>query len=194
MRWLRLTLWVPLLLLSLHQATRAQASVEPIKAKQRKLTYQIQPDGSRILKREEPGAFYRSSSGGTMNSMGDRSTFFDEQGNAYNIVHSKKIANFVEHPPEPLHEMIKKIPPEGIHGYEMVNGLQCAIRPVLMNGKPSGKCYSYLPYGLNVKIETTAPGGSFWVVRELYDIEVAEPDPALVEIPEGYFIQDEGEQ
>ena len=55
-----------------------------------------------------------------------------------------------------------------------------AIRPVLMNGKPAGKEYSYLPYGLNVKTEVTATDGSHLIVivRELYDIQVAEPDPA----------------
>jgi len=32
----------------------------------------------------------------------------------------------------------------------------CAIRRVLVNGKPAGKEYSYLPYGLNIKTEVTA--------------------------------------
>ncbi len=194
MKWLRLTLWGPILFFSLFQdATRAQSPVEPIKAKQRKLTYQIQPDGSKILKREETGVFYRSSSGATMNTMADRSTFIDEQGNTYNIVHSTKLAKLVarQGQPELLYEQIKALPPEGIQGYEMVNGLQCAIRPVLGNGKPTGKAYSYLPYGLTVKVETTDPGGSFWVVREMYDIEVAEPDPAQVRIPKGYSINDQ---
>ena len=191
MKRLHFTLWALILLFSLFQnATRAQSPVEPIKARQSKLTYQVHLDGSRILKRAETGAFYRSSSGATMNSMGDRSTFFYEQGNTYNIVHSKKIANFVEHPDESIYELIKKTPSESILGYEMVNGLNCAIRPVLINNKPSGKAYSYLPYGLTVKVETAAPGGSYLVVRELYDIEVAEPDAALVRIPEGYSIHD----
>jgi hypothetical protein len=194
MRCLNFTLWVPILFLSLFQnTTGAPSPVEPIKAKQRKLTYQVQPDGSKILKWEEAGAFYRSSTGATMNTMGDRSTFLDEQGNTYNIVHSKKLAKLVvrQGRPELFYEMIKDLPPEGIQGYEMVNGLECAIRPVLLNGKPSGKAYTYLPYGLTVKIESTTPGGSHWVVRELYDIEVAEPDPALVRIPEGYSINDQ---
>jgi len=197
MKWLHLTLWGPILFFSLFQdATRAQSTVEPIKAKQRKLTYQIQPDGSKILKQQEAGVFYRASSGATMNTMGDRSTFMDEQGNTYNIVHSRKLAKLVVRQDQPLfyYEMIKKLPPESIKGYEMVNGLNCAIRLVLMNGKPSGKAYSYLPYGLTVKVETTDPGGSFLVVREMYDIEVAEPDQALVRIPEGYSINDRAEQ
>lgn len=195
MKWLRLITCVPILLLALFQnATEAQSPVEPIMAKQKKLTYQIQSDGSRILKLEEAGAFYRSSSGATMNTVADRSTFIDEQGNTYNIIHSKKIANFVVRSSESTYEMIKKRPPESIQGYEMVNGLQCAIGTVLMNGKPSGKSYSYLPYGLIVKVETTDPGGSYLVVRELYDIEVAEPDSALVRIPESYSINDQARQ
>jgi hypothetical protein len=59
-----------------------------------------------------------------------------------------------------------------------------------MNGKPAGKYYSYLPYGLRVKEEVTLPDGSYWIVRELYDVEVVEPDRALVRIPEGYSIND----
>ena len=192
MRWLRLTLWVQILVLSLFlNASSAQSSVEPIKAKQRSLTYQIQPNGSRILKWEQTGAFYRSSSGATMNTMGDRSTLFDEQGNTWNIIHSKKIANFVEHPAESSYEIIKKTPPESILGYEMVNGLQCAVGRVLFNGKLAGKSYSYLPYGLEVKFEVKVPGTSQLEVREMYDMEVAEPDPALLRIPEGYAIHNQ---
>jgi hypothetical protein len=63
-----------------------------------------------------------------------------------------------------------------------------------MNGKLSGTDYFYLPYGLIVKTEVTSPGGSHFIVRELYDIEVAEPDPALVRIPEGYSIQNQAVQ
>lgn len=189
MKWPHLSLCASLLILSLFQnATRAQSHVEPIKAKQRKLTYQIQSDGSKTLKLEEAGTFYRSSSGATMNTVGDKSTFIDEQGNTYNIVHSKKVADFVVRSPELLHDLIKKTPPESIQGYEMVNGLQCAIGGVLLNGKPAGKKYSYLPYGLVVKIEVTEPDSSFMTVRELFDIEVSEPDSALVRIPVGYSI------
>ena len=192
MKWPRLILWAPILLLLLFQnAIRAQSPAEPIKAKQRMLSYQIQPDGSRILKQERAGVFYRSSSGATMNTVGDRATFFDEQGNTYEIAHSKKFAKLVVRSPELLHERIKKTPPESIQGYEMVNGLHCAIRTVLVNGKPGGKEYSYLPYGLIVKVEWTEPGGSHLMVRELYDIEVAEPDQALVRIPEGYSIDNQ---
>jgi hypothetical protein len=129
-----------------------------------------------------------------MNTMGDQSTFIDEEGNTYEIAHRRKIANFVEHPPESIYEMLKKTPPESIKGYEMVNGIKCAILPVWVNGKPGGKEYVSLPYGLIVKIEAKVPDGSQLMVRELYDIVAAEPDPALVKIPEGYFIQNEGEQ
>jgi hypothetical protein len=195
MKWLRFFLWVPILFFSFFQnATIAQSPVEPIKAKQRKLTYQNQPDGSRILKWQETGAFCRSSSGATMNTMGDQSTFIDVQGNTYNIVHSKKIANFVQRSPGFIHDMIKKRRPESFQGHKMVNGFECAIGPVLMNGKLSGTDYFYLPYGLIVKTEVTSPGGSHFIVRELYDIEVAEPDPALVRIPEGYSIQNQAVQ
>jgi hypothetical protein len=58
MKWLRLTLLGGISLLSVSQnAIRAQSPAEPIKAKQRELSYQIQPDGSRVLKNEQAGVF-----------------------------------------------------------------------------------------------------------------------------------------
>jgi hypothetical protein len=84
---------------------------------------------------------------------------------------------------------------------ESVNGLICAVVPVYNtdpvgnpNAKPSGKEYLYLPNGLWVKSESTNPEGSLLTVRELYDIEIIEPDPALVRIPEGYSIDLQPEQ
>jgi len=68
--------------------------------------------------------------------------------------------------------------------YEAVNGLNCAVIPVYNtepvgngNAKPSGKEYLYLPYGLWVRTEftSTSPEGSLLTIRELYDIQVAEP-------------------
>jgi len=192
MKWLRPTLWVPILLLLVSpHVMRAQSPTEPIRAKQRELSYQIQPDGSRVLRHEQAGVFYRSSSGASMNTMGFLSTFQDEQGDTYEINHNTKVARFVARQ-EPLHESIKKHnPPESIKGYETVNGLNCAVQITLLNGKPAGKSYLYLPYGLWVKTEFKGPGGSYLIVRELYDIEVVEPDPAVFRIPEGYFIDTE---
>ena len=195
MKWLRLNRWGPILLLLVSQnTTRAQSPIEPIKAKQRSLSYEIQPDGSKVLRSEQAGAFYRTSSGATMNTMGFLSTFCDEQGNTYEINHNKKVASFVEHQ-VPFHEWMKtKMLPESIKGYEIVNGLNCAVRMALLNGKPAGKEYLYLPYGLWVKTEHTNLDGSLLMVRELYDIEVAEPDAALLRIPEGYSVDNQPEQ
>jgi hypothetical protein len=196
MKWLRLNLRVPILLLLVSQnVARAQSTTEPIIAKKRQLSYQIQPDGSKVLKSEQAGAFYRASSGARMDSMGFLSTFSDEQGNTYEINHKKKVARFVEHQ-IPEHEFIKNnVGPESIKGYEIVNGLNCAVQTTLLNGKPAGKSYLYLPYGLWVKTEyTIPPGGSLLTVIELYGIQVAEPDPALLRIPEGYSIDNTPEQ
>ena len=104
----------------------------------------------------------------------------------------------------PPHETIKNLNnarPSNIRD-EAVNGLICAVLPLYinndptgnLNAKPSGKEYLYLPYGLWVKSEFTNPEGSLLTVRELYDIEIIEPDPALVRIPEGYSIDLQPEQ
>jgi len=194
MKVLRLGMAV-LVLFVCHSTTRAQSATEPIIAKQRSRSYQIQPDGSKILKSEQLGTFYRTSSGASMNTMGWLATFSDEEGNTYELNLNTKVAKFVAHQ-EPLHELIKtKTLPESIKGYERVNGLDCAVQTTLLNGKPAGKSYVYLPYGLWVKVEhTNPPIDSILTVRELYDIEVREPDPSLVQIPEGYLIDNEPEQ
>jgi hypothetical protein len=203
MKSLRFTLWVALLLSISLVNTRAQSPTEPIKAKQRELSYQIQPDGSRVLKNEQAGVFYRSSSGASIKTMGDRSTLIDAQGDQYEINHNKKFAKLVAHLEEPPHEVIKNLNnlrPSNSQD-ESVNGLICAVLPFYNteplgnpNAKPSGKEYLYLPYGLWVKSVFTNPDGSLLTVRELYDIEIIEPDPALVRIPEGYSIDIQPEQ
>jgi hypothetical protein len=199
MKSLRLPLWLAFLLLASHATARAQSSVEPITAKQRELSYQIQPDGSSVLKNEQAGVFYRSSSGASIKTMGDRSTLIDAHGDHYEINHNKRSARLVANG-EPPHEFIKVIKNLNNAGpsnilYEAVNGLICAVLPSYYNepaenpnAKPSGKEYFYPPYGLWVKSEFTNPEGSLLTVRELYDIEIIEPDPALVRIPEGYSI------
>jgi len=178
-----------------NSTARAQSPTEPIVAKQRSRSYQIQPDGSQILKSEQLGMFYRCSSGASMNTMGWLATSSDDEGNTYELNLNTKLARLVAHQ-EPLHELIKtKILPESIKGYARVNGLDCAVQTALLNGKPAGKSYLYLPYGLWVKTEhTNPPANSILTVRELYDIEVREPDPSLVRIPEGYVIDNEPEQ
>ena len=78
MRSLRLALCVPLLLLLVGQhqaqenATGEKSPAVPIKAKQRQLAYEIQADGSKVLKHKHEGTFYRSSSGAEMNTMDHR--------------------------------------------------------------------------------------------------------------------------
>src|SRR4030095_5791787 len=109
MKSLRLPLWLAFLLLASHATARAQSSVEPITAKQRELSYQIQPDGSRVLKNQQAGVFYRSSSGASIRTFGDRSTLIDAQGDQYEINHNKKLAKLVAHLEEPPHEVIKNL-------------------------------------------------------------------------------------
>jgi hypothetical protein len=64
-------------------------------AKQRELVYEVHANGSKILKQEHVGAYYRSSSGAVMSTVGNFATFIDEQGHAYEINHRIKRAIFV---------------------------------------------------------------------------------------------------
>jgi hypothetical protein len=50
-----------------------------------------------------------------------------------------------------------------------------------------------LPYDLEIRSEVKFEEGRL-MVRELYDIEVAEPDPSLLRIPKGYSVADETER
>jgi hypothetical protein len=127
----------------------------------------------------------------------------DAHSDQYEINHNTKLARLVAHLEEPPHEVIKNLNnlrPSNSRD-EAVNGLICAVVPSYYNepaenpnAKPSGEEYLYLPYGLWVKSVFTNPDGSLLRVRELYDIEIIEPDPALVRIPEGYSIDLQPEQ
>ena len=123
-----------------------------------------------------------------MNTIEAHSTLIDERGNIYEINHNSKFAKLIETGAPPFHELVKRNGQVNVKGYETVNGFECAVRSILVNGEPGGKEYLYIPYGLLVKTEWTTDGGSHWMVRELYDIQIAEPDPASVQIPEGYAI------
>jgi hypothetical protein len=119
MQRLRFTLYVPLLLMlvSQNQAQQNEAGEEshavPIKAKQRQMTYEIQPDGSEALKYKEEGVFYRSSSGAELNKMGNQVSFIDSSGNFYRIVPSKKLAVLEFRNTEPPHRRSKLTEDEG---------------------------------------------------------------------------------
>jgi hypothetical protein len=191
---------VPLLLLvdqvqAQDYAAGEQSPAEPIKAKQRQMTYEVQPDGSEALKYKEEGVFYRSSSGAELNKMGNQVSFIDSSGNFYRIVPSKKLAVLAFRNTEPPHRR-SKLTEDEIKKYdikhEMTNGFYCAVIPAYLNGKPSGKVLRYLPYDLEIRSEVKFEEGRL-TVRELYDIEVAEPDPSLMRIPEGYSVADETE-
>ncbi len=188
MRELRVTVWVSILLLLCFQgAVRGESPATPISAKQRQLVYQIQPDGSKVLKRQEVGMFYRSSSGAVMNTMGQFSAFIDAQGDAYEINHLIKKAWFVERQELPH---LRKL--QGIKSYEKVNGFDCAIRTIQVNGKPGGQsCWSE-PYAVMIKSDWTSSDTQ--TVREIYEVTFAEPDPSLFRIPEGYSISNQPDQ
>ena len=61
------------------------------------------------------------------------------------------------------YEALKQQVTETILGYEMMNGFHCAVQPVLLNGKPAGKGYVHIPYGLEVRMEFR--NGSWFTVR-----------------------------
>ena len=123
-----------------------------------------------------------------MNTMGQLSTFIDEQRDAYEIVHHAKIAQFVQHnPPLDVFNLQSK-------RHETVNGYDCAVSTstTLINGKPQSSAYWHIPSGLLIKLESTH--GDSLTVREMYDIKVEEPDPAVLRIPEGYSINMQAEE
>lgn len=183
------------ILLGLGYQTQAQdrSPAVPIKAKLRQMSYEIQQDGTETLTYKEEGVFYRSSSGAELNKMGNLFNFIDSSGNSYRIVESRKLAVLEFRNTEPPYQRIKRMT-QNVLGYEMVNGLHCAVRTLWVNGKPDGKEYIHLQYGLIVRFEFMEPNSTHQMVNELYNIEVAEPATALMRIPEGYSVADETEQ
>ena len=66
-----------------------------------------------------------------------------------------------------------------------MNGFNCAVRTILFNGKPAGKEYWYPTYALTVRAEWTQ--GDLQMVKEMYDIKVAEPDHVTAQHSRGLF-------
>jgi hypothetical protein len=155
------------------------------------VTYDLKPDGSKTIIHKYEGTFYRSSSGAEMNTMGTMADFSDSAGNSYRINHEKKLAVLQAQNDRPLYQAIKETPLSSIEGYDMVNGARCGYRKLYVNGTPGGREYISLQYVIYVRVEFMEPNSTHQIVREMYDIEVAEPDPSLVKIPKGYTLAKE---
>lgn len=192
MRLAGLALSMPMLMFFPNLA-QSPEPVIPITAEQTTSSYQLQPDGSRLLLKQAEGTYYRSSSGAVMDTMiplkdgkkagSGQSTFIDAEGNSYTLSHDKRLAKFTTRNSTNLFHVFRQVSPSSILGYETVNGLHCAVRMVLVNGKPAGKEWVSLPYGLLVKTAWTTPGGKVHVERELHNISPVEPDPNVFQIP-----------
>lgn len=183
--------------LLLGTAISVQAQWAPVIAKQKEVTYRLEENGSKVILAERRGDYYRSSSGSIMDTwrylvdgqeVGPaRATFLNAStGKRYSINHRLQRVRLV-------HQSSTPILPQRIHleetvGESVINGVECVGLRVLVNGRPTkGVSWVSVPYDLDVKVEFPMPNGQ-WVVRELYDIQLNEPDPSKFKFPSDYTI------
>lgn len=175
------------------------AQFTPIIAKQRSVSYQTQPDGSEIVVQQTEGTYFRSSSGSVVENMfhiedgqeqgeGQTSYFDSFTGRIYSLRHDIKRAVLKDVWPKSLRSLVPSNP--NFIGEAVINGLNCVATPVFLwvnnQATPVGKNWWSLDVDLLVKTETTV--GGIRKVRELYDINFAEPSSSKFKIPSGYMI------
>ena len=179
------------------------AQFVPVVAKQRSISYVMQPDGTEIEAMREEGTYFRSSSGSVLDTMlevkgerkGNHIAILMDSSNrkTYDVNHSLKEAT--------LRQVIRQVRTEPFRPFGLrpdravdkgvIGGLDCLAMPVLSHDNPEqsiGKVWWAKKANLRVKTETNIGRGR--QVRQLYDIRFAEPEPSVFRIPANYKIDD----
>ena len=178
-------------------ASELLAQFVPLTAKQRSVHYLIQPDGTETEIGREEGTYFRSSSGSVLDTMlqvkgSDRgrhvSVYMDSSSRkTYDVNHNLKEATLKQVRPEPFRPIVPR--PDLAIDEGMIGGLDCLAMPIGAPGKPGesrGKVWWAKEAVLIVKRESAFSQDR--VVRELYDIRFAEPEPSVFKLPANYKI------
>jgi hypothetical protein len=187
------------LALMLGVSIPSEAQWVPIMAKKKVLSYVLQLDGTWTLAGEKREAYYRSSSGSTLERRypivngkkeGEGEGLFTDQttGKIYMLKHDGKKAVLLQTLPLPLlprHESFTPDPSWYV-GKQTINGLECIGTKI--KGANGVSWYSR-DLDLTVKTDFTGQSEGGRVVSELYDIQVGvEPDPSLFAIPKDFTV------
>ena len=176
----------------------AEAQWVPFTARYKEALYRSLPDGSEKLVAEFRGSLSRASSGSEMRTkvkVSEGSPTSEGQarfkdaatGKVRHVDHDERSVHVIRQLPIPLLPHPHFVPPESAAiGRQVINGVECVGKRVLVNGKlvPGGHWVSGT-LQLIVKEDITFPDGSRRVV-EHYDFQYGEPDPSDFIVPEGY--------
>ena len=187
------------LILVFGWTTELLAQFVPVMAKQRRVHYLVQSDGTEMEVVREEGTYFRSSSGSVLDTMArvtgtnprtHGSTLMDSSTRrTYALNHHLKEATLKQVRPEPFRPIVLR--PDRAIGEGIIGGLDCLAMRVVSPDNPEesiGKVWWAKKAKLRVKTETNY--GRERTVRELYDIRFAEPEPSVFKIPANYKIDD----
>ena len=180
-------------------ATQLLAQFVPVIAKQRSIHYLIQPDDTaREIAREE-GTYFRSSSGSVLDTMEQvkgpyrgrhSSTLMDSSTRStYDLNHHLNVATLKQVRPGPFRPVALSSDSAVDEG--VIEGLDCLAMRIVSPSNPEesvGKVWWAKDAVVVIKRDSTF--GRERVVRELYDIRFAEPEPSVFQLPEEYKIED----
>ena len=196
---MKVTPWFACLILLLGWGMESLAQFVPVIAKQRSIHYLRQSDGSETEAIRTEGAYFRSSSGSVLDTMmqvkGDREGKHESvhrdsvTGKIYLLNHNLKRATLKQVSREPFRPVTLKA--SAVIDEGVIQGLECLAMGVVSPYDPEtsiGKVWWAKNARVVVKSETNF--GVERIVRELYDIEFAEPASAIFAFPANYTIDD----
>lgn len=176
----------------------AEAQWVPFTARYKEMLYRSLPDGSEELVAEFRGSLSRASSGSEMRTKvnvkeglptgeGQARLKDATTGNVHHIDHEERTVQVIRRLRLPLLPYPNFVPPESAEiGRQVINGVECVGKSVLVNGEPApGGHWVSGNLQLIVKEDVTFPDGSRRVV-EHYDFQYKEPDPSDFAIPKDY--------
>ena len=196
---MKITTLVTCLIVAFGWATELLAQFVPVVAKQRSIHYLIQPDEpAREIAREE-GTYFRSSSGSVLDTMEQvkgpyrgrhSSTLLDSSTRStYDLDRDLKVATLKQVQSERFRPAALR--PDSAVDEGVIEGLDCLVMRMESPFNPQesvGKVWWAKDAVVVIKSEHTF--GRERVVRELYDIRFAEPEPSVFKLPENYKIED----
>ena len=173
----------------------------PVIANQSRATYEIRTDGTRLLIKQESGAFYRANDGSKLTRWRVVNNGV-EQGEGIGVLTSGqtglvhridydakqvKQTQQLQTPLQPSHRDLSKST-----GQQVINGILCRSFPMKVNGTANGGTVWVSPENdLIVKVEWTVRTATKVMqgVEELSDIQIGvQPDSRAFEVPPGFFI------
>ena len=200
---MKITTWVTCLIIVFGWATELLAQFVPVVAKKKVVHFQVLSDGSETEIAQAEGVYYRSSSGDVMDTTkypkrkwsGKHQSIYMEASTrkTYELDHNGRKARLLQVRTAPFRPMSPAdreggVSPDVDLEEDIVNGLHCYVLPVKYGNEEVGKFWWTSESKFQVKSDDTHEGVRR--VEELYDIQFAEPEPSVFNIPANYKIDE----